>query len=230
MAGQKGKTYRCLTIPTKSSNVSYPFQIIDYDSSLGGPEPEGYGDESEKSFYMVKTGDCFRTFSYDKKHQITIHGINSGFAWEKDAKVFIDFTILGNLQVSGDAYIKCEKVGKDSPGKGGKNVNEPGGWVDYPNMFRLIPEEEVDSEGYVKRVPDYRIQTKCYLLLGVRSDDSEYFPETSEATGDFLAIQKANSNLIMMASQHRGTPVCFPMPWHGSSNPSGVIIGSSQSF
>lgn len=229
MAGQNCKSYRILTVPTKSNgSISYPFQITEYDPSFGGPVPEGYGEDG-KSYYMVRTGDCFRTFSYDPKHQININGINSGFEWQKDAKVFIDFTILGNLQVSGGASIRCEKVGKDSPAKGGKNVIDPGGWVDYPSMFRLIPEDELDENGYIKKRADYQRQTKCYLLLGLRSDDAGFdSANTGDATA-FNIVQKANSNLIMMASQHRGVPVCFPMPWHGGPNISGVVIGSALS-
>lgn len=231
MAGQNCKSYRPLTLPTKSNgSIAYPFQITEYDPSFGGPSPEGYGEDGV-SYYMVRTGDCFRTFSYDPKHQINIKGINSGFAWPKNAKVFIDFTILGNLQVSGDASIKCEKVGKDSPGKGGKDIIDPGGWVDYPSMFRLVPEDELDSNGYVSKIADYQVQTKCYLLLGLRSDDFGGI-DNSSATGDssasFNVVQKANSNIIMMASQHRGTPVCFPMPWHGGPNVSGIVVGSIQ--
>jgi hypothetical protein len=232
MAGQNSKTYRNLILPTKSSaNLAYPFQITEYDASLGGTKPEGYDDSSnEKTFHMVRTGDCFRTFSYDPKHLINIRGINSGFEWVEDGKVFIDFTILGNLQPSGDAFVRCEKVGKDSAGKGGKDIIDPGGWVDYPSMFRLIPEDELDDNGYISKVADYQVQTKCYLLLGLRSDDSQLIdPKATKTSGEFSILQKANSNLIMMASQHRGTPVCFPMPWHGGANISGVVIGSSQS-
>jgi len=231
MAGQNCKTYRNLTLPIKSSaTVMYPFQLTEYDPSLGGVKPEGYDDKGngEKNFYMVRTGDCFRTFSYDPKHIINIKGINSGFNWEKDQKVFIDFTILGNLQPSGDAFIRCEKVGKESPGKGGKNTVDPGGWVDYPSMFRLIPEDELDSNGYISKVADYQVQTKCYLLLGLRSDDAQLSGSSNvDNSGEFSILQKANSNLIMMSSQHRGTPVCFPMPWHGGANISGVVIGSN---
>jgi hypothetical protein len=221
-------TYKANIIPIKSSNISYPFQIVEYDEAFGGPKPNGYGSKGSegKSYYMVRTGDCFRTFSYDKRQQINIIGINSGFEWEKDAKVFIDFTILGNLQVSGNAFIKCEKVGRDSPGKGGKNVIDPGGWVDFPSMLRLIPEDEVDDNGYIKKIADYKRQTKAYLLLGLRSDDAYYFNQNQES-GSITVIQKANSNLIMMASQHRGVPVAFPMPWHGNAHPSGVVIGSN---
>lgn len=234
MAGQNCKTYRALVVPTKSSNVSYPFQITDFDPSLGGQKPPGYGGKDDKkTYYMVRTGDCFRTFSYDSKHQININGINSGFEWKKDSKVFIDFTILSNLQVSGNAFIKCENVGKKSPGKGGKNVIEPGGWVDYPSMFRLIPEDELDSNGFIKKRSEYQRQTKCYLLLGIRSDDSDFATgpvknnDSSTSGEQFSILQKANSNLIMMASQHRGTPVCFPMPWHGGANVSGIVIGAN---
>jgi hypothetical protein len=213
-----GYNYQVNFIPVKSSSIQFPFEIKDWTGDIPTTETA--------SWYMVTTGDCYKTFSYSRNDAINILGLHSGFQWDKGEKVYIDFPIIGGYQPSGAAYVKCGKVGKAVEQT---QDLQPKNWEDYPLMFRYFPRDEVDENGYVKKIFDGKRQTAAYLLLGVRSDDTDTEGVGTDAGSDtagFSVIQKVNTNLIMMMSQYRGMPVSFPMPWHGGPHPSGTNFKS----
>jgi hypothetical protein len=198
---------------TVSSNNYRRFQITSF-SATGTTGTQ----ESNQKMYQVESGSIFRTFSYNNKEgMVGISGFNSGFKIEDGHKVYIEFDILSNLQVSG-ANIKCSKVGKESPDYESDEADVEG-WPDFPNMFRIVPKDEVNAEGLVVRRVDGKRQTKAYLLIGLRDDDKDIPENESEENGEsndsdsFSVLQKFSSNAIMMISQVSGVPVVFPMPW-----------------
>jgi hypothetical protein len=174
--------------------------------------------EQNKSIYLVESGFCFKTFSYDTGTLVGISGLNSGFEWEKDAKVYLEFDVLPNLQVSG-GKVCCTKVGKDSKDANSKEANVEE-WPDFPNMFRIVPPDEVNSDGLITKRTDGKRQSKAYLLLATRGDDKIYTNGAAPSTNSEGSIyQKNSSNIIMMISQVSGVPVVFPMPWFNSLLP-----------
>ena len=215
-----GYNYQTNHIPVKSSSLSFPFEI----QAWTGEVPAG----ATGQMYMVSTGDCYKTFSYAKEEMINICGLYSGFEWKPNQKVYIEFPVIGGYRPSGVATIKCSEVGKAA---GESEELLPEKWEDFPLMFRYFPRDEEDENGYVKTVFDGKRQTACYLLLGVRSDDSDPEGKGGADPGSsnraFDVVQKVNTNLIMMMSQYRGMPVVFPMPWHAGADPSGVNFKSS---
>jgi hypothetical protein len=232
---------------TVSSNNYRRFQITSFsDSNNSTPaddtppeqnEPDGAPPEpnepddtlpeesaNNEKMYQVESGSIFRTFSYNNKEgMVGISGFNSGFKIDEGHKVYIEFDILSNLQVSG-ANIKCSKVGKESPDYESDEADVEG-WPDFPNMFRIVPKDEVNEDGLIIKRVDGKRQTKAYLLLGLRDDDED-IPENKPEEGEeekkkendddsksFSVLQKFSSNAIMMISQVSGVPVVFPMPW-----------------
>lgn len=174
----------------------------------------------ETGLWMVQAGTCFSTFNYGIPSYLPINGLNSGFEWGGNEKVYLDFTILPNLQVSGIA-VNISEVGVNADGE--ENESVPPEWIDYPSMFRIMPKDTVNDDGLVTQVANGKRQTKCYLLLGVRSDDTDLggsgigTPPADNAS--FFPIQKAGDNIIMMHSQCSGVGVTFPMPWWRSISP-----------
>ena len=171
----------------------------------------------EGSGYMVQNGVCFSTFSYNTGSFIPIKGLNTKLAFGANEKIYIDFTILPNLQVSG-AEIKCTKVGSEAPA--GQNTNSPNVWTSYPEMFWINPKDELDQNGRVKRLIDGKRQVKCYSLIGYRSDDSNKNGRTAAApggAGSFSPVQVLNTDIILLASIFSGIPVIFPSPYFGGT-------------
>lgn len=174
----------------------------------------------ETGLWMVQAGTNFSTFNYGIPSYIPIGGLNSGFSWEPNEKVYLDMTILPNLQVSG-CSVQIAKVGVDADGE--PNESFPPGWIDYPSMLRIMPKDTVNDDGLITQVANGKRQTKCYLLLGYRSDDTD-LGGSGNATppagnGFFAPIQKAESNIIMMHGNISGVGITFPMPWFRSIYP-----------
>jgi len=174
----------------------------------------------ETGLWMVQAGTNFSTFNYGIDSYIPVQGLNSGFLWEGNAKVFLDMTILPNLQVSGCA-VSVGKVGVDADGE--TEDSFPPGWVDYPSMFRVMPKDTFNEDGLVVQVANGKRQTKCYLLLGYRSDDTDLGGSGNSTPPDndasFAPVQKIDTNIIMMHSMSSGVGVTFPMPWFRSIYP-----------
>jgi len=174
-------------------------------------------DASNLKKYKVSSGTCFRTFSYDTGNgarggSIPIAGLESGFEWGVGEKVYLEFDISQNLQVTG-ARVKCSSVGSASSEASSKEPNVAE-WADFPNMFRITPQDQLDGDGYVFKRAENKRQTKAYLLLATRSDDGD---GNASASSTFRINGKVDSNIIMMISQVSGVPVVFPMPWFGSA-------------
>lgn len=154
----------------------------------------------------ISSGICFSTFSYSLDKAVPIDGIETPFKLEKDHAVYIDFSILPNLQVSG-AYIAHAKVGKDAPATG---------WKSYPDQYVIKPYEPVDG----------RKQEKYYLMLGKCSEKKptkspyKIFSITGGSpgfTGTFYYEQYVNTNMFTFINQISGVPILFTMPYFGGS-------------
>jgi hypothetical protein len=195
--------FRRMSSPQEEATDT-PFEIVPWTG-----EQEGY---------MVSNGVCFSTFSYNTGSFVPIKGLNTRFDFNGNEKIYIDFTILPNLQVSG-AEIKCTKVGAELGPV--SNQNNPTRWNSYPDMFWINPKDEMDSSGRVKKLVDGKRQIKCYSLIGYRSDDTNKNGGTNPPppdTGSFSAVQILNTDIILLASIFSGVPVVFPSPYLGGTN------------
>jgi hypothetical protein len=167
----------------------------------------------EGSGYMVSDGVCFSTFNFDTGSFIPIKGINQRFDFNANEKFYIDFSIAGNLQVTG-AEIKCSQIGIDEETSDRSN---PSTWGNYPNMIYVQPEDEFDDKGRVIRITDGKRQIKCYVLIGYRSDDTNKNGGTQTDNGNSNTpgspVQILNSDLILLASMYSGVPIIFPVPY-----------------
>lgn len=188
------------------SETNFPFQIS----------------QSGNKFY-VSSGRCYSTFSYSNDSLIPIENFYSPLPQEEispneiqDYYVYIDFTILSNLQISG-AEIKMSKVGD--------MVSNQSDWTDYPNQYKIRPFDIKNSQGEVIQIIDGKKQEKSYLLLGkVWADYPEADPyKITTITGvgengniqNYYLTQYNNNDIIMMMSQVSGVPIVFPLPYVG---------------
>lgn len=190
-----------------------PFEIVPWTGDGSG--------------YMVSNGVCFSTFSYNTGSFIPIKGLNQQLAFAPNQKIYIDFTILPNLQVSG-AEIKCTTVGAEA---GNVNQNNPNLWKSYPDMFWINPTDEFDSSGRVRKLVDGKRQIKCYSLIGYRSDDTNKNGGTKPPPTDgesFSPVQILSTDIILLASMMSGVPVIFPNPYLGGSNHLNSITSTDE--
>lgn len=168
--------------------------------------------------YMVNNGACFSTFSYNTGSFVPIKGFNQRFDFNENEKIYLDFTILPNLQISG-AEIKCTKVGQEN--QVAVSPNNPQVWSSYPDMFWVNPKDEFDNKGRIKKLVDGKRQIKCYALIAYRSDDTnkngENNPPPAESNS-FSTVQILDTDLILLASIFSGIPVIFPSPYLGGTN------------
>jgi hypothetical protein len=177
-----------------NSNASdVPFQVIPWTG-------EGSG-------YMVSNGVCFSTFSYDTGSFIPIKGLNEKLEFKTNEKIYIEYTMLSNLQVSG-AKIMCNQVGTADD------------WATYPNMFEIKPNDTLDDKGKIKTIVNGKRQTKCYSLIAYRTDDttknsiSNKFSKTVNGSDP---IQILDTDVILLATTVSGVPVVFPSPFYGGT-------------
>jgi hypothetical protein len=175
------------------------------------------GVEYPDNSYYVETGVCFSSFSFDTGSFVPIKGLGSGthYVLEEDKKLFIDISILPNLQVSG-AEIRCENVG-------------PNGlfWEEYPNMIAIKPKDELDENGRVKKILDNKKQTNCFVLIGYRDDDvtKNGGPNPLPSGAVKKPIQILDSNFILLASVVSGVPVIFPSPYFNGRKHLDAVAG-----
>ena len=181
-----------------SAQVQNPFAIVPATGGVSG--------------YMVEEGYCFSTFSYWTGSMIPIQGLNKSFPFEKNQKFYIDFTILPNLQVE-KAEIKCSTVGGPVEDK-----NNPATWASYPDMFYIQPSDQVDENGRVTALAEWKKQIKCYVLIGYRQDDEQKnglnsvpVPEALETSSN--PVQILFDDIILLASMVSGVPIVFPAPY-----------------
>jgi hypothetical protein len=159
--------------------------------------------EDAEDKYYIEPGVCFSTFSFRTGTFVPIEGMGTGqiYTLGKEDKFFIEIDVLPNLQVS-EARIKCETVGNDNS------------WKNYPDMIEIKPVDETDEDGKVTKLIDGKVQTKCYVLIGYRSDSSNKNGEIQEPeTNQKTPIQILDTNFILLASVVSGVPVIFPAPY-----------------
>lgn len=182
--------------PTRPLSKNPPFLI------RRAPSGSASGPSSEHAYY-VENGICFSSFSFDTGSFVPIQGLGTGenYILEDDKKIFIDISILPNLQVSG-ATVRCETVGSNGDF-----------WKSYPNMVEIKPEDEVDENGRVTKLIDGKVQTNCYVLIGYRADDQTKNGPTPTETPSRTPVQILNTNIILLASVVSGVPVIFPAPY-----------------
>jgi hypothetical protein len=232
---------------------SFPFEITKYN----GPIEEN---EKDKNWFYVNNGVIFKTFSFNYLHFLRIDGLYEKFDLCKNCKVYIEITISGSLQPV-SAEIKCTKV----------NTKE--NWKYYPFPALIEPEfkERVNKKdndesgikdqregikdfpwntGRIIELPDKRIQTKLYILIGYRRDDEykngdmasrtkadeEDSGDTnnndSETTSDNAnPVQILKENLILLGSLFDFAPglVAVPYFYGGLTHLSALVIDEKES-
>lgn len=189
-------------VPIRSIPAATPFQLQSNGSGL----------------FFVQNGVCFSSFSFSTGSFVPIYGLGTGFNYSLDGnkKVFIDITVAPNLQISG-AKIVNDVVGGTY-------------WPGYPNMIQIDPMDQVNEKGQVTKLIDNKKQTKCYILVGYGSKDTNKNSisesmEISEAilNSDTFPIQVLDTNIILLASVVSGVPVIFPSPYlNGQSHLNGI--------
>lgn len=177
-------------LPVTITRLPRPFRI----TSTKGQNPDEY---------FVEPGVCFSTFSFRSGTFVPIQGLGSGesFILGQNDKVFIEIDVAPNLQVS-EAKIRCEEVNTDNS------------WKNYPDMIEIKPVDEVDDEGRVIKLVDGKVQTKCYVLIGYRSDSTNKDGESQNVeTNRKKPVQILDTDFILLASVVSGVPVIFPSPY-----------------
>jgi len=184
-----------------------PFSVVPYTGDIAG--------FPKTPVWSVNSGICLSTFSYDKGSYVPIEGLNQGFVLEKDSAVYLDYTVLPNMQIS-DCKLKITKVGKDGE-------NDETNWVDYPDFYKIRPFDEKNSEGKVIRLVDGKRQEKGYLLIGKCSETYDAVNQNykiipiknSDSKETFYFTQYVNTDLILMYSYISGIATTFPFPYFG---------------
>jgi hypothetical protein len=192
-----------------------------------------------KNPYFVNQGVILSTFSYATGTFIKVekidsksYGLNEPFDFEANHKVYLEFTISPNLQISGrTATIYCERVG--SPDPNAVSDLYPMDWPSYPNLIHTEPKDVYDKDGKIKILKNGKRQGKAYALLAYRNDDDEQDGQTynqdgnsdnlgSQATntgaGGFVPVQSFNSDIILMHTAVNGVPCVVPMPYFNATN------------
>ena len=212
--------YNTRIIGKKIAKEYTPFALVPYNRAT--PEPV-----ADNPNWMVANGICYSTFSYDSGSYVPIVGLNTPFLLEDDSVVYLDFTILPNLQVSG-ASLKVGKVGKDSPNAANDKADKPPAtWVDYPDFYRIRPFDQT-KDGKVIKLIDGKKQQNCYLMIGkcfknlntfITNDDVMPYTSTvitpTGAKPALYFVQYCYTDIILMGSHVSGVPVIFPMPYFG---------------
>jgi hypothetical protein len=223
-----------------------PIKILDVPANTDLPFSVGQwtGDKGNLTNpYYVKQGTILSTFSYDTGTFIPIKGdgyksysCNQAFDFQANHKVYIEFTILPNLQVSG-AAIFCERVG--SPDPNAIKDLYPSDWPSYPSLVHTEPKDVYDQNGRITILKNGKRQGKAYALLAYRSDDDEQNGQLGNqdglsdnlgsqskntGVGNFSVIQSFNSDIIMMQTAINGTPCTVPMPYFNATNHYNAVI------
>lgn len=178
-------------VPISAQEV--PFQVTNWTGSGSG--------------YMVKDGVCFSTFSYNTGTFIPISGLNERLDFTRNSKIYIEYTILPNLQVSG-ASVKCTQVGTRE------------NWPTYPDMFYITPSDITDSNGRVTTIVNGKRQVKAYSLVAyIQNDQFKNGGMVATRTDNSLnnIVQILDTDLILLATVVSGVPVIFPSPFYGGT-------------
>lgn len=192
------------TLGTESTKVTTPFAIT--------PQPSGNNSTNQ---HYVDYGVIFTSFSFATGTFLHINGLKDPLPFQENSKFYIEIDVLPNLQPE-NARIRCAPVGQSDS------------WPTYPNLYQIEPQDEVDDRGVVKKIVNNKTQTKCYILIGYREDDSNkngdgsnYVPEDASNA----AVQILNHNIILLASVVSGVPILFPMPYFDGATHQKVVAG-----
>ena len=197
-----------------SQKTNAPFSLLQYNGSKPISSSEGG--------YMVNDGICYSTFSYGSGSYVPIRNMNTAISLGKDYAVYIEFSLASNMQVTEAQVISSAVgVGKDTP---------IGKWSDYPDYYRIRPQDDIKDEK-VTKIIDGKRQEKAYLMIGrcydtLQSFDGNYdsmFVSSLANRWSGYFVQYANSDIIMMGSQISGVPVVFPMPFWGGPATSDIL-------
>ena len=215
MNSSKRNRFNFVESPQQELNIS--FKIL-----------EGSG-KNQGVNVMIGPGVVFSKYSYETGSFVPIDNLEKNIPYkEKNEKLYLEFTILSNLQVSG-ASVKCEKVGKQAPA---------GGWTNYPELYKIEPGFEFHPDGRLKTYRAGARQTKAYALIGYTLDDefknsdqknqvpssSSVTPpsgpdgQTSSSSSSSVPtwLQILDTDLIMVATVASGIPCAVPFPYIGN--------------
>jgi len=213
MNASKKNRFNFLEVPQSNPDIS--FKILEASGITDGIK------------VLIGPGVVFSKYSYETGSFVTIPNLGQNIPYkEKNEKLYLEFTILSNLQVSG-ALVKCEKIGEDAP---------PGGWTTYPDLFKIEPGFEFHPDGRLKTYRAGARQTKAYALIGYTLDDefknrsreqnevasssSSSLPSSSSSSSSSSStptwVQILDSDLIMVTTVASGVPCTIPFPYLGN--------------
>jgi hypothetical protein len=205
------------------------------ESSISFEILDGTGQKQGSNLnFIVGPGVVFSKYSYDTGSFVPIPNLEVNIPYkEKNQKLYLEFTILSNLQVSG-ANVKCEKVGKESP---------KGGWTNYPELYKIEPGFEFHPDGRLKTYRAGARQTKAYALIGYTTDDefknsdqkntvpsssSSTQPPGSSSSSSSSSIptwvQILDTDIMMVTTVASGIPCTIPFPYLGNGGRKHVAI------
>jgi hypothetical protein len=176
-------------------------------------EITGGTNEDMENPYYVSNGFLFNTFSLDYNNSVRIEGLNKEFDLAPNHKFYIEIDIDQYLQPS-YAQIKCTEVNTDE------------NWKYYPFPALIRPEFTGDEEredlkefpwkqGRILKFPPERRQTKLYILIGYRGDDSNKNgnSDTSTQNEDPAPVQILRENIILLGSMVDFVPGLIAVPY-----------------
>lgn len=215
MAGQ----YTFRTIGNNRRINSTPFRVIPYDGQDVIPGGQNFA---------VSNGILFSSaFTYDSGAYIPIQNMNQPFILKRNDVVYIDVTVLSNMQVSG-AEIRVGPVGNLAPTEAKNTPDDemPNAWVDYPDFYRIRPQDVRNPQtNIITEIKDGKKQQKCYIMLGKcvnqlndcisGSINYPYFSISGDTQGPIYFIQYTNNDMMMFGSNVSGVPITYPMPYMG---------------
>jgi hypothetical protein len=171
----------------------------------------GGSDDGFDNPYYVSLGFVFSTFSLNYSSSVRIQGLQEEFDLKPNHKVYIDIDIDEYLQPY-YAEIKCTEVNTDE------------NWKYYPFPALIEPDlttEEREQQdqfpwnpGRILKLPDNRRQTKLYILIGYRGDDSNKNGNSPMGLDENTsAIQILRENIILLGSIVDSAPGLIAVPY-----------------
>jgi hypothetical protein len=162
---------------------------------------------TQEEMYYVADGICYSTYSLETGSFLKIGNLNTDFKWEKDQKVFLEFSVGTNLGIR-SGIIKIEKIGEDAP---------VGGWSNYPYFYKIEPQDEF-KDGRVVKIRDGKRQLKCYALIGYLDNDENKngtpnSSNSSSSSSNPVPVQILKENIILIPTVVSGVPCAIPFPY-----------------
>jgi hypothetical protein len=172
-------------------------------------------EESLSNPHYVSNGFLFNTFSFDYSSSIPVHGLFETFSLRPNHKIYIEIDLDVNLQPF-YARIKCTTVNDSN-------------WKYYPFPALIEPEltseEREDAEnfpwanGRILKLPPNRRQTKLYILIGYRADDSnkngnaDTTSTNNSQQNNSSPVQILRENVILLGSMVDFAPGLIAIPY-----------------